>query len=94
MLYKLLLNEQFSKLKALEEKRDNTACIIEAEQAALKQEAKRAIGTAEGLLFVLAAGFAASLTMRQGAKAFRLRHLPLSQVLALVSLVAQLKNVE
>ena len=92
MLYKYLLREEHAKLQALELQRARTSCIIKAEQLALKQEALRGLGTGEGLLLSFTAGCAAGLTVKHGAKAAKLRHFPLSQVLALVSLFGQLKG--
>ena len=92
MLYKYLLKKELVKLQELEIERARSSTIIKAEQVALKQEALRSLGTAEGLLLSFAAGCAASLTVKHGAKAANLRHLPVSQVLALVSLFAQLKG--
>lgn len=92
MLHKLLLRSEHAKLRELQRRRAHTACIIEAEQMALKQEAIRGLGTGEGLLFSFAAGCAASLTIKHGAKAANLRHFPLSKVLGLASLFAQLRG--
>lgn len=92
MLYKFLLRREHAKLRALEKRRERTSCIIKAEQVALQQEVLRGMGTGEGLLLSFAAGCAVGLTMKHGAKAAKLRHFPLSQVLALVSLFVQLKR--
>ena len=92
MLYQYLLKEELTKLQDLELKRARTSCIIKAEQKALKQEAIRGLGTGEGLLVSFTAGCAASLTVKHGANAVKLRHFPLSQVLALASLYSQLKG--
>lgn len=92
MLHNYLLKNERARLKELENKRMRTTSIIKAEQVALKQEAIRGLGTSEGLLFSFAAGCAASLTVKHGSRAISLRHFPLSQVLGLVSLFAQLKG--
>ena len=94
MLYQYLLKDERAKLYELERKRARTSCIIKAEQQAFKQEAIRGLGTGEGLLLSFTAGCAASLTVKHGAKVTKLRHFPLSQVLALASLFGQLKGVE
>jgi hypothetical protein len=92
MLYKYLLKKELVKLQELEIERARSSTIIKAEQVALKQEALRSLGTGEGLLLSFVAGCAASFTVKHGAKAAKLRNLPVSQVLALVSLFTQLKG--
>lgn len=92
MLHKYLLKKERANLVELENKRARTWCIIKAEQAALKQETMRGLGTGEGLLISFVAGCAASLTVKHGGKALSLGRIPLSQVLGLVSLFAQLKG--
>lgn len=94
MLHKYLLKKERSNLRELENKRARTSSIIKAEQAALKQETLRGLGTGEGLLLSFVAGCAASLTVKHGGKAASLSHFPLSKVLGLVSLFAQLKGRE
>lgn len=94
MLHKFLLRRELAKLRELEQRREYTTCIIKAEQVALEQEAIRGMASKEGLLLSFAAGCAASLAIRYGPSAANLRHFPLSQVLALVSLVAQLKRAD
>lgn len=91
MLAKFLLKRQLATLRILEDKRTQTSCIIAAEQVALKQEAIRGLGTGEGLLLSFAAGCAASIAVRHGAKMSGLRHFPISQLVALLSVIAQLK---
>tara|TARA_R110001592_G_scaffold9323_3_gene49653 strand:- start:2079 stop:2363 length:285 start_codon:yes stop_codon:yes gene_type:complete len=92
MLHKYLLKKERANLSALESKRARTWTIIKAEQTALKQETMRGLGTGEGLLFSFVAGCAASLTVKHGGKALSLRRFPLSQVLGLASLFAQLRG--
>jgi hypothetical protein len=92
MLYKYLLKKEHARLRELEIERARSSTIIKAEQMALKQEALRSLGTGEGLLLSFVAGCAASLSVKHGAKAANLRHLPLSQALALVSLISQLRS--
>tara|TARA_R100001377_G_scaffold35689_1_gene19723 strand:+ start:682 stop:966 length:285 start_codon:yes stop_codon:yes gene_type:complete len=92
MLHNYLLRKEKIRLRGLVDKRARTSCIIAAEQAALKQEALRGLGTGEGLLLSFAAGCVASITVKHGGKALSLRHFPLSQVLALLSLFGQLKG--
>ena len=94
MLHRYLLKKEHANLAQLEDKRARTWCIIKAEQAALKQETRRGLGTGEGLLISFVAGCAVSLTVKHSGKVLSLRRFPLSQVLSLVSLLAQLKGSE
>lgn len=94
MLYKYLLKEEHAKLQELERKRARTSCIIKAEQMALKQETIRSLGTGEGLLISFTAGCAARLIVKHGAAVPSLKHLPLSQILALASLFGRFKRAE
>lgn len=94
MLHKYLLRNERAKLLELERQRARTSEIINAEQVALKQEVFRSLGTGKGLLLIFAAGCATGLTVRHGAKVGKLRHFPLSQALALISLFGQFRGVE
>lgn len=94
MLHNFLLKKERAKLRELELTRARTSVIIKAEQLALQKETIRGLGTGEGILFSFVAGCVTSLTVRHGTKALNLRHFPLSKVLTVVSLVAQLKGAD
>lgn len=94
MLHNFLLKKERTKLRELGLTRARTSVIIKAEQLALRKETIRGLGTGEGILFSFAAGCVSSLTVKHGAKALNLRHFPLSQVLTMVSLFAQLKGAQ
>lgn len=87
MLFDLLLKDEYARLETLEQTRQWNRLLIIKEQADLKRDVLRELGTGKGMLVSFTAGCAASLTFEQRDRLSLLKRISISQIAAIISLL-------
>ena len=87
MLFNYLLKKEYSRLALLEQAREWNRLLIIKEQAELKRDVLKELGTGKGMLVSFGAGCATGLTLGQRDRLSFLKRVSISQIVALVSLL-------
>jgi len=87
MLFNYLLKKEYSRLETLEQAREWNRLLIIKEQADLKKDVLKELGTGKGMLVSFGAGCATGVTLGQGDRLSFLKRVSISQIAALVSLL-------
>ncbi len=87
MLFDYLLKKDYARLESLQQTRRWNRLLITKEQADLKREVLRELGTGKGMLLSFTAGCATGVTASQRDRLSILKRLSISQIAAFASLL-------
>ena len=87
MLFDYLLKKHYARIEKLEQTRRWNHLLIIKEQADLKREVLKELGTGKGMLVSFSAGCATGLAAGQRGRLSMFKRISMSQIAALVSLL-------